>query len=408
MAHPSPDFQTIANDVSEAAMRLAHALRTAMHDVLPGQEGVRALGRSLRIDKNIASNAMRIVRAPDAATVLAALPGARAMATLIGAIEQAGATQAHIAALARAHAALRETLGTRGYDPRAVRALSAGAQDPKRVRDELRKAHRQSFEAARVIWGMHVRARIGAQLIAPSDDGTSCDLAALMLVHDIDRLGPGPMRIVYAPLIRYGDSSPAARGGLPLGDDPRIPALIRTLSSAGITDDEIGAGEGPLAQHAAFKARRADRSGPLGLCFGEVIRRIGSAYRTTPDSSGEAALPIGCATGVGQLDLLFHRSLVRGGDPVAAHYASHVRIGAAPDWSGALRLPMHESVEEVAAGDLPHALRAVAPAYRALLERGAGALGHRLQDFVCFRLSMPYPPAPSTLLLRWLLADPAG
>ncbi len=405
--HPT-DFQAVVQDVSDAAVRFADALRAAMAPHCDSAQGVRALGRRLDIDKNIASAALRIVRAPDAPTVLAALPGVRATDLLLRAIRAAGASPDLVEGAERAHAALRQVLDSRGYDPRALRVLAAGSQDSKRVRGELRRAHRAAFEAGRVIWGYHLRARIGATLITPNADGEHCDMAAMTLLHDIDRLGPGPAQRVYAPMIRWTGDTPAVAGAAALGSHPRIPALVEKLSSARILPSEVDAGEGPEAGHAMFKARSASRTGPLDLAFGEVVPRIGTRFRGDDDTSAEVSLPIGMPMAFGIIDVLLHRDLPRGGDPVAAHFGSWVRPGAAATWSGALRLPLHDETQVVAPGELPHALRAAAPAYGELLQLGVRSLGKglRLQDFECFRLAMPFPPMPTSLVMRWRLADP--
>ena len=405
--HPT-DFQAVVHDVSDAAVRFADALRAAMQPVCQPEQGVRALGRRLSIDKNVASAALRILRAPDASTVLAALPGVRATHALLRAIGAAGAPAAVVDAAERAHAALRQVLESRGYDPRAIRALSAGAQDSKRVRAELRRAHRAAFEAGRVIWGYHLRARIGAALIAPNPDGEHCDLAAMTLLHDIDRLGPGPAQRVYAPMVRWTAGTPAVAGAVALGSHPRLPTLIERLSSARLLPAEVDAGVGPDEGCAMFKARHSARNGPLDLAFGEIVPGIGTRYRGDDDTSAEVALPVAMPMALGIIDVLLHRDLPRGGDPVAAHFAARVRPGEAAAWAGATRLPLHDECHEVGPGELPHALRGAAPAYRDLLELGARSLGKglRLRDFACFRLAMAHPPMPTSLVLRWRLADP--
>ena len=402
---PNPEFSASLSDFAAAAERLRQALRVAVGAVLDGPATTRPLADRLGIDKTLAWKCVRLATVPDPASVLADLPGARGWPKVLGGFREAGCPAGLVDEVDAAMREIREQLSTRGMDRAMVLAMAGGLMDDERRRSRMLRFRRDHFRASSAIFGVSMKARIGAVLLAPSradPGGASADLAAISILEGLDRSRPGTPCEVFAPLIptrRSGaDSSPTVAA---IDPDSPLPPLLGQFSSPHSIGVEIRAGESGVPGVVEFLQRRPDRTGPLRLASGEFACDFAPRWADPDDDLIELGMPSGNPTEWQVMTLLIHRDLELASDVQVALYATLAQRRDRVKWAERLRLPLEAQVVELREPTLPSALRKLDQVHRDLIECGATAIGRTTADFRCFQVVVPHPPLPSSLVLRW-------
>ena len=112
--------------ISTASLRLQAAFRRGILAVLPHEPSGRSLARGLGLDKTLGWRIQRVASAPDAATVLSALPGERGIKLFIAALGAHGADSGIVAEVRREAEALAAATERAGVSHREMRAIAAG------------------------------------------------------------------------------------------------------------------------------------------------------------------------------------------------------------------------------------------------------------------------------------------
>jgi len=68
------------------------------------------------------------------------------------------------------------------------------------------------------------------------------------------------------------------------------------------------------------------------------------------------------------------------------------------------KIPIHEKCVELV-GQPPVIVTPLVPRYPELVALVTARLGHGLNEFRGFRVTLKYPPMPATVVLRWPLPD---
>lgn len=147
---------------------------------------------------------------------------------------------------------------------------------------------------------------------------------------------------------------------------------------------------------------------PVHLAFGEIQPTIGPMDASEPDEL--AALNIGTQIPVATsiVQILMHRDIRRGSDPVAIMTAMLDPTGRRRAVDSPVRMPIDGQVSVASRPrSLPKAAAAWDAAYRQLIDRGLAALGTTERECRCFRVSIDNPPLGATISLRWRLHQPA-
>jgi len=402
---PSPEFSASLTEFATAAERLRQALRTAIAAVLDGPATTRPLADRLGIDKTLAWKCVRLASVPDPASVLADLPGARGWPKVLGGFREAGCPDGLITEVDAAMREIRERLSTRGIDRGTVLAMAGGLMDDERRRSRMLRFRRDHFRASSAIFGISMKARIGAVLFAPSQadpDGASADLAAVSILEGLDRSRPGMPCEVFAPFIptrRAGADRPPTVAAI----DPasELPPLLERFSSPHSIGVEVRPSESGDPGVFEFLQRRPDRTGPLRIASGEFARDFAPRWADPDDDLIEMGMPTGNPTEWQVMTVLLHRELEIASDVQVALYATLVQRRDRNRWAERLRLPLEARVTEMREPSLPSALRKLDRVHRELVDCGAASIGRAASEFRCFQTVVHYPPVPSSIVMRW-------
>jgi hypothetical protein len=104
------------------------------------------------------------------------------------------------------------------------------------------------------------------------------------------------------------------------------------------------------------------------------------------------------------MQLLVHRDIRRGGDPIGTMSAMLDPTGRRRGIDPPIRLPLDtEAVETLRPYSLPKQAQPWAEPHRDLIDRGLASIDARREEFRVFRLVVPNPPLGATISLRWRL-----
>ena len=156
-------------------------------------------------------------------------------------------------------------------------------------------------------------------------------------------------------------------------------------------------GEGPVGNTAA-----------VNCVFGWILRRFASVYREEEDAFGEYFLRLNVPAERVLFDLLVHRDLPFDGAPELDFYSlMQGRLEYPLTERSQFLLPRMTSLESLGEGPpvlaTPHFAR-----QGALLDAAARRMGHQLEDFRGYRLSMSYPPIPTLAIFHYRLPEAPG
>jgi hypothetical protein len=401
------EFSASLTEFSASAERLRRALRAAIASVVEGTATTRVLADRLGIDKSLAWKCVRLATVVDVASVLADIPGARGWPKVLKQFTAAGCPKDLVAEVDAAMREIRERLSRRGIERPMVLAMAGGLLDNKRQQTSMLRHRRNHFVATAGIYGASVKARLGARLLAPcraDPTGRSADIVSVSIIEGLERSRPGMPFEIFAPS-HTTDSSTFG----PIDASGALPPLLERFSSSISLGVEIRASESGAPGVVEFLQRRPDRTEPLRLAFGEVGKGIVPRYATPDDDLIELGMPTGQAAECHVLVSLLHRDLELASEPQAALYGTLVQQRYRTKWAERLRLPLEAQVAELKEPTVPPSLRRIEKTWHELLRYGAQSIGRELSEFRVFQIVVPYPPAPSSLVVRWRRPDaPTG
>ncbi len=408
MTNEKRDFDALMHDVDRLGEQLRTALRSCLEEVLPPQTGARETGRLLGLRRNLAWKTFAVARSVDIVSLLRAMPGASGWTLVYDALAQAGCRSDSLEALRVAVSALDARITAEVIDPACLRALGAGSLESASQRRAMLRARRMAFTAAKQIFAVHAKARIGAILVAPSrgDREDRLDLLSMTLLEGLERTRPGPAFPVYYRV----ETTPTKDSDAIFGEivDKRSHGpLVPSLCSGGVIDDalRIITPETPDERgFVEFVDRAPGRLEPLRAAFAEVSRHVGTAYASADERFAELRMPTAFPVEAAIFDVFIHRDVPMGSEPSVALYGHPANHGRRTVWREQQRLPLEGELVEKSHPRLPLSLAKVRDAYEALLELGAIRTGSPISEFRLFRVIVPHPPMHSSLLVVWRLA----
>ena len=408
----------LAAALDAPAKSFANAVRSIAKEMMPSRLGVRAFGRTLKVDKSLASKLYRVMNASDLAEIVTAFPGPRGIAILRSSFKKCGCSLARLDAFNSSARNLRRCLDDGDVNRETLCVIAAGGRDTDSQRLQQRTARQSARSAMALIWGVEADARISSNLIAPSKTKGCADVLILGLYEGLRQLRPNQPWCLYSSTAEFeptGDKAgkagalkssalPTIRDVFLLPDEPFAPmigALSDEFAHKAIAMDPNG-----NSRDLYFHGDRLARGQSARMAVGEIKRAAGEIYATCPNDLGSVQAGIGTPMRVSILEILFHKDIARDSDPSAALVASLAISGWRRKLVEPIRLPLEEEVSEVPVGSLPKSLAKLLPTYRRLLSCGADAAQTQLHDYRCFRITIKNPPILSTIAMRWRLAEP--
>lgn len=360
------------------------------------------VSRRLKLNKNLTWKFARILVEQDALDAAPMLPGPEGVAIYLKAFEAVGVPSALVHqlrdALAAFDAMVNRHFGGRVEFELVLDGLRAGAN--------LEQSRRLAFRGAAGVFGVQAAARVTAQILSPAQGDTAlADLTMLVGLVGLRRLRPIATLPVFRSLISTQSARAPARPLVKGSTDGAPDFLWREFSSfpeAGVTRSEadgkltISLDNGPIG-----------RIGEADLFFASVLER---SYSNAPDGRDDnfsqfiTAVTIPSESFVS--DLFVHRSIDCTDSLDAAIFGA---LGGPVPHDEATREPTRIPIDcnPTVLDSLPLAERArllevtSVPNYVPMIERAFAALGQDPAEYRLIRVSMAFPPVPSSLVVRW-------
>jgi len=391
-------------EVSDAASNLQSAMQQAFATILPRETSSRGIARRLSIDKMLGWQAQRIATAPDAATILSALPGDRGMALLIDALGHEVPSAAVVEEVRRADAALRGIFARDGASSREVLAIAAGGLDSKAQRRTLDRMLKVHFDSAVAIRGEVANAEVVTWIATPSrDDPSLVTLTNLYFVAGLRTIRPLGPRVIYRGISAASQVETSDWSLVDANAPVPLPLLVPEASTPDLDACEV---EFKSTPRGGFVVADPDEhpSGTLTLGFADSIEGVGPIHRTEHDRTGELASQLAVPVKHFYLDVLFDMSLPPV-EPNAALYFSAAQGIEHGEFAELRRFTGEVEGKFVRSPALPKSSGVDPEKHLALLEHGAQLVDRSLEDFRCFRMHIAYPPTYTRAVVRWLLPE---
>ena len=389
--------------------------------------GARELARRLEFDKTSGWRVFELAHDADDVTALRMLPGLRSWTKLISALRALGASADESARLEDSVKHFEAFIARHRLARNSLALWFVPSDNSKNFDAAATRIRKLAVEAARAITGLHLQARIGCYLIAPSADPCIAALAALTIIEGPERAPGHPDNSsafkVYVPVAFWKAPDELLKQGF----DPSSPLqypLIADLSSPGLASDEVSVSRPPSKRCFELRGRRASRREPLYMSFAEFNHAAGPLFAPTSvtaestaagtaSGASEAAddddvqfgMPIDHASDIAVFDVAIHKDVVLASAPRVGLYFTRLP----KDASGMFVIPINSPVRcaahlhEIDRLDLPTSLAHRDETYAALLTHGATELGTRVADYRFFRVVIEYPPQPSIAVISWTL-----
>jgi hypothetical protein len=412
---PAPDSL-----FEDHTVRVVERLRSALVSVLASVPGASAGGPSelaadLEIDKTLAWRIVRVMSGEDSFSAARYVPGPSAFRTFIRAAKERGASKGALASATAGFHNFQELIADHAGNRRMFDLMLAGHAVEERARADL-ECRRGNFETGSYIWGAQVRVTLGLRIMAPAADPRLYDCAFVRGFIDLRRVRPNvAWRLPRAYMF---DNSGAV-----------LPNLRREILSAQSAADGIPEGLALMPEfcsHPLPRCRRIDL--PLGLrefelvesavgntglltCVtGEVVRCAETRYRTPEISELSQNLTLRTPTELAIYDVMIHRDLFlpRRTPDFALCSNLFFTDPMNPHYRPADRLPVQEQIRALGTAAAPPETPEV-PNYAGLVQHVFQRCGWQAGEFEVFRVTLRYPPIPTTMVVTHPFCDaPAG
>ena len=398
-ARPSGDVELgpfrLECDAAIARLRrsLLELAEAADCDPLRPQE----VARRFDLNKNLTWKIARLLGARDYFEAISMLPGREGIEIYLRAFDSVASAEPPLRGAREAFRAIEEVI-ERHFGDRGQLDL---VLDAVRSDGNLENSRRIAFRGMSGVFGVQAKVRLTSQIIAPSREGAMADIALVAGLVGLQRLRPRGR----LPVFRWNTGGAGDRPG-PTALFPgehEHDFLMREHSSFPKATIHVSTEDGRHIMELS--------EGPLGLLgasdlfFGSVARSIMRTTRAPDDTHTEFVTAISIPAEGLVSDLFIHKS-IGGLDTLATSLHSTLAQPLSLDAAAreSARLPIEAGavlVEDLATGfGIPEV-----PRYEAMLGRAFEVLGQDPGAYRLVRVALPYPPAPSALLVRWELPE---
>lgn len=391
-ADRGPRFENDRRVLEQRAVALSTAVRGALDEVVTVSNGVRATGRTLGIDKSLASKVVRIALASDATAVFATLPGSQGWSRFCRALAEVGLDGARLKAVRDAIDIFESELAGRGISRDRLRSWSetdrpaGGSAESSRRRSELTQANA-------AVWGIGGDALLRSHIAVAAGDPPRHGTGTATTIHGLHRTRPGPDWPIHRCLADGGEMRDE------VAIDCRDLCSEQGRSETGVLENLNG----------SFRVFRGRDSGPSNRVDMVFAERHSEASGPPAEFQTTILVP----TAVAVFDLLLAGSVPL--EP-APRFWSSSEIGGVPrraSLGSAGHLAMSERLEgptRVSTLDdlVPSADLVSSDAHEAhglAVQRTLERLGADATDLVRYRLVLPHPVMSSSVHLAF---EPPG
>jgi hypothetical protein len=389
------------------ARDLQESLRSLYLELGADSTRPQEVSRQFKLNKNLTWKIAKVLATIDPIDAVTLIPGSEGMEILLAAMSAAGARPDSVGAVRARLAAFEHMVEAHVGDRATLELLMDGMSRGGKALEVSRKL---AFRGNSGVWGLQARVRSRTQFLAPNEARPDLlDLASVGGLHDIRRLRP----LQGWPLFRFTNYGtrivdPSQRRNITPIEPPSRPEdpqlIMRSFCDppgAEVRSIEIGDDvshelmDGPIG-----------RRGEVTFVFGGIERAVVPRYtskREKPPEHGELGALVTMPTEHVLLDTLVHVDMLDDFVPELAVYGRPFGNLVVEDVTREnFRLPIDEPIVRInpAIGSLSSELL---PDQRRLIQFVLDRAGWSAKDFVCFRAVVPYPPMPSTVMMRYRL-----
>ncbi len=393
-------------------MNLQNALRALYAAVGADPARPQEVSRQFKLNKNLTWKVAKVMQSADPIEAVPLIPGSEGMEILLSAMEASGPHAASVGVVRSTLAAFEDMVRIHVGDRPTLELLMDGMSRGGRALEVSRKL---GFRGNSGIWGVQARVRSLTQFLAPNPDHPEMlDMAIVGGLHDIRRLRP----VQGWPLFRFSTYDTVGTE-LPGGGNLQALELPANSGEPHLVMRSFCAPAG--AEVRSIKTEK-DIShelmdGPVGargsvtFVFGGLERsavpRYSSALRQSPEY-GEMGALVTMPTEFVHVDILVHRDLLDSFVPELVVYGRPFG-GAAlePATRENYRLPIDEPIVRIDPARDSFATDML-PEQQNLVDAVFARAGWNRRDFSGFRAGVPYPPMPSTVMIRYALSRSPG
>lgn len=389
----------------QVLQRVRRAL-TAVVQSVPGENIARPaeLAKALNVDNGLAWKVSKAIEGDDPFRAAQHLPGTRGVQILLRAAKRKRVAAAHIAEVEEAFVALREFVRIHAGDRKSFNMLTTGQSKTRRAEADL--LHRRgAFEHLSYVFGVHARTHLRTYILWPSADGRQVDAISLVGYVDVRRIRTSvPWRITSMHSIDADGRMRTDFDRRPLDPECRpgdgLP-LIRRFCSDPLPAFRTVRRVSGLVEH-LLAEERLGNTGMFTCLTGEIVRAAEPRFRDEAHRQAAVMARVRTPTASLLFDWIVHRDLYGPIRPEAGMY-SDVFMRDPAELEDHDRMPLRETPEYLGTGTTALATSGV-PRYAELIEYALDQVGLQGDDFETHRLTIGYPPIPSSVVMTHPLA----
>ena len=402
MATATPGIPGIAERFQAATIAAVEPVRSAFARIIErecrGTKAVTAVCEAFGVHRKLAWQVIKVAYSDDPFVAARHVPVGKGLGVWLEAARGAGVPEALVETARCAAVQFAEHAAAAAGSRAELEMLleSCAVAEPE---SHLRW-RQHAYEGNAFIWGAHCRVLMGMMVLVPSVErprflhvaqlrglvgfrqtraGVRWVVNQAVVADDSARMDEGLAREAL-------DADAAGRhGGVPVipkfCSEP-VPDLSRRVAG-GMVLDEIVAG--PLGQ-----------AGERTLVTGELVRNIGRAHATSTDRIAHFGTSVRIPAETLHFDLFTHRGLFGTVDRDLRVFSD---LGSPVAFEETDALPAPERLAHLGMG-VSLAQTPDIPGYRELASWVFEALGEDPSEYELIRVRMPYPPMPTTVMVR--------
>ena len=400
---PGRAFQA---ELLETLTQLQRSLADVIARVEADPAKPQVLARRFSLNKNLTWKVSRIITSDDVVTVVPHIPGTAGLRIFAAAMDKSGAPAASVAAVLAAGEAFDDMVVRHAGNRSTLETMVAGSADDldEDARNErLIASRKKAYEGNSETLGVRGRVQLAISILAPNADRPDwIDLAQVGGLVDFRRLRSDARWLMFRRERWSDDEDDAGRdvtesldpdhpveSGVPMMGDFCSHPIPNLDLIVGASEEQYELPPGPIGDTAA-----------MTCVHGQVSRAVVPAFADNTGEYGEVGssmiTPVECVV----LELYAHRAFSWITRPELVMYS---RMDGQRMDNASRRdrnmLTVYERVEDLGTGleDVPFPpLPSIGDMADATMKR----LAWNPEDFRRFRVAIPYPPIPASLLLR--------
>jgi hypothetical protein len=267
--------------------------------------------------------------------------------------------------------------------------MAAGGLDSASSRRTLREIRRATVRGAAMLYGVRAKTIVLTWTIAPGRRPHSVSFGLAGAMDGIARLRPDLPWAILQRTVVLGAAG-ARSFYMPLGDDPNIPHLLRRISTPGVTDTELRLERRPDRETIDLGAVAPERNGALRIFHAEFMPESGTLDPGPPEMVPLLSAILLPADSV-VFSLAFHRETRPHSEPFASLLHLPVDLDVQHSFDRAMRVPLEVGMRRARGLGLPRRCAALEEGHREAFRRVTEAQGVKVEDFVHYRIDLPFP-----------------